>query len=111
MFEITGDNLTDIYLTRGDTAALETVLNDYNGVYKLNENDTLTLSVRKTVDSPNYAFQVTADENGVFTIAHDKTADLECGRYVYDIQLETDDGEIYTVIFPSVFEIGEEVTR
>lgn len=110
MFDITGENLTDIYLTRGDTASLQVNLCDGGNVYKLQPGDTLTMTVRKTVDSGK-AFSVKADDDGILSIAHNDTAALDYGTYVYDIQLTTSDGGIYTVIPVSIFEIGQEVTR
>lgn len=39
------------------------------------------------------------------------TKSLTTGNYVYDIQLTTFGGNIYTIVPISNFEIGEEVTQ
>lgn len=110
MFDISGENLTDIYLTRGDTASLQVNLCDGGNVYNLQPGDKLTMTVRKTIDSSK-AFSIVANEDGVLSIVHNDTAALDYGVYVYDIQLTTTDGGIYTVIPVSTFEVGQEVTR
>lgn len=110
MFEITGDNFTDIYLTRGDTAILHVTLRDSNGEYKLGHGDSLVLSAKRNIDDDSYVFQFRADSNCDFNISHSDTAKLPYGSYKYDIQLSTENGGVYTVIPVSDFTIGEEIT-
>ena len=43
-------------------------------------------------------------------IRPEDTKELSFGKYLYDIQLTTADGDIYTVIPPTTFEILKEVT-
>lgn len=48
---------------------------------------------------------------GVIDIVPADTKSLTTGNYVYDIQLTTFGGNIYTIVPISNFEIGEEVTQ
>lgn len=98
-----------IYLTRGDTAYITVNLEYNDGSYEMQTGDTLTLSVKKAVEDTDYALQIITDTNTINILPAD-TKELEYGKYVYDIQLQTAAGEIFTVIEKSPFKLQEEVT-
>lgn len=103
-------NGTDIQLTRGDTAYL-TVSLIFNGEeYVMSSSDTLTLSVKKNVNNAEYVFSKSVTGGNEIHIEPADTAALAFGKYKYDVQLNTSDGDVYTVIPPSVFELLVEVT-
>lgn len=109
MFQI-NKKTNKILLTKGDNASFKVNVIEANGqIRQLFDDDTITLTVRKTADS-EIAFTKTADK-GVINIVPKDTKSLTAGTYVYDIQLTTFGGNIYTVIPISYFEIEQEVTQ
>ena len=99
-----------ISLTKGDNASFKVNIIEANGqIRQLFDDDTITLTVRKTANS-DVAFTKTA-ENGVINLVPTDTKSLAAGTYVYDIQLTTFGGNVYTIIPISYFEIGQEVTQ
>lgn len=102
----------EIGLTRGDTARLTvSIKNDLNNEpYEIKETDTIILSVKKSVTSSEYAFQKRISGSNVFYFEPQDTAGLSFGKYKYDVQLTTAEGEVYTVIPPTTFEVLQEVT-
>lgn len=108
MFQI-NKKTNKISLTKGDNASFKVSVVEANGqIRHLFDDDIITLTVRKTADS-DIAFTKTADK-GVINIVPADTKSLTAGTYVYDIQLTTFGGNIYTVIPISYFEIEQEVT-
>lgn len=110
MFHVTQDGT--IRLTRGDTARLiVTIANDFDGrEYTLADDDKLTLSVKRTAHDRVPCFQKEVIGGTQIHIAPADTADLSFGKYIYDVQLDTASGDVYTVIGPCDFEILREVT-
>ena len=99
-----------ISLTKGDNASFKVNIIEANGqIRQLFDDDTITLTVRKTANS-DIAFTKTA-ENGVINIVPSDTKSLAAGTYVYDIQITTFGGNVYTIIPISYFEIQQEVTQ
>lgn len=101
-----------IKLTRGDTAKLTVPIeNDLdNTSYVMDEQDVLTFTIKKSVkDNDNLVQKVVTGSNN-FHIKPEDTDSLPFGKYVYDVQLTTAGGDIYTVIEPTTFEILSEVT-
>lgn len=101
-----------IRLTRGDTAELAVELTYDNSVdaYSIKSDDKLTLTVKKSVkDTAALIQKIVIGSNNIFINPVD-TSSLAFGKYKYDVQLETADGKVYTVIEPSIFEVMEEVT-
>ena len=100
-----------IILTKGDNAEIEVQIKDAygedRGVYA---DDVLTLTVRKTVDAPVASITKTAID-GVFSFTPEDTSNLPFGSYVYDVELKTFTGKIYTIIPKSYFVLKEEITR
>lgn len=99
MFSIIG---TTISLTRGDSAAfaMDIVREKANGTkepYEMQEGDALTLTVRRSANAPNPVLVLQA-QGGIFQIKPADTKMLAATEYVYDIQLETAEGDVYTVV-------------
>lgn len=100
-----------IRLTRGDTAYLQVPLKTADGAYTINADDTLEFSVKRTTKDEDYVFQKTVIGEDTFHIEPVDTTELSFGKYVYDIQLTTNNGDVFTVVPPSTFEVLAEVTR
>ena len=100
-----------IQLTRGDTARLTVNITNNNGeAYEIQNGDELTLSLKKTVKDTEPVMTKTITGNDIFHIEPSDTSGLSFAKYKYDVELKTSDGDVYTVIPPSTFEILEEVT-
>lgn len=101
-----------IRLTRGDTARLTVdISNDLTqNFYEIQDGDVLTLTVKKTIKDTTACLQKTANSSNMLYIQPEDTSELEFRKYVYDVQLTTAAGDVYTVIEPSTFEIMPEVT-
>ena len=110
MLYVEADNT--VRLTRGDTAYLQLpIVNDVTlEPYIVAEDDTLILSVKRTVKDTEVCFQKTVKGTDIFHIKPEDTRQCEFGKYKYDVQLTTSSGEVYTVIEPTCFEILTEVT-
>ena len=104
MFKI-NEKTNKIYLTKGDNAQLKVRVFDNTGREReIFDDDTITLTVRKTADS-QVALSKTANK-GVIELVPDDTNSLSVGTYIYDIQLTTFGGKIYTIVPVANFEIG-----
>lgn len=99
-----------IRLTRGDTAYIHIPLTTNDGTYEMLPEDTLTFSVKKSTRETDYLFQKIITGSDIFHIEPTDTAGLAFGKYIYDVQLNTKDNDVYTVIPPSKFEVLAEVT-
>lgn len=100
-----------IYLTRGDSAYLKISLNRNGKFFQPQEGDKLEFSVKKDTTDEDYVVHKEFAANQAFVINPEDTKELQFGKYVYDVQLTTANGEIYTVVEPSLFYIKEEVTN
>jgi hypothetical protein len=99
-----------IQLTRGDTAYLHVPLRTTDGSYTIDPTDTLTFSVKKNTRATDYIFQKENVGDDVFHIEPSDTAEVAFGKYTYDIQLTMSNGDVFTVVPPSTFEVLAEVT-
>ena len=110
MLYIEDDNT--IKLTRGDTARLTVpIINEIDGsFYDMNPNDILTFTMRKTVTAADFLVQKISHGNNHFHFLPQDTKGLKYGSYIYDVQLTTEAGDVYTVIVPTAFEVLTEVT-
>lgn len=98
-----------ISLTRGDTAVLQIELrNSKNEIYHIRDGDELVFTLKKTTSTDTILIRKCAVEMTVKLYPED-TKDMIYGMYTYDIQLKKENGEICTVVPPSIFEIMEEV--
>lgn len=98
----------NIFLTRGDTAKIALSITSAGSAAYDSTKDRVVLTVKKSTTDKEKILQKTA-VNDVITISHADTRNLEYGDYVYDIQLTTAAGDVYTVITPHRFRIEEEV--
>lgn len=101
---------TTIRMTRGDTAYLTIPLAGATEAYEMQPTDTLTLTVKKSVRDGECILSKTVTGDNTIHIEPSDTAELAFGKYIYDVQLNTNDVDIYTVIPPSTFELLTEVT-
>ena len=110
---LTVDKDQTIHLTRGDTArfAIGRVVNTVTKKdYTITAEDTVTLTVKKTANDTTPAVQVSTTGGGVLHIKPEDTKGLAFGRYVYDVQIDTADGDVYTIIPLTTFELLKEAT-
>lgn len=102
MLFIDGNN---IKLTRGDTAYIEVPINvetdEGSAPYILDPDDTLTLSVKKKIKDEETLLQKVVKGSSTIHFMPDDTKEMDFGTYIYDIQLTTSSGDIYTVIGPT----------
>lgn len=101
-----------IKLTRGDTARIQVpiVSDTTNSPYELDESDKLVLTIKqKETDSLALVQKIITGSNS-FHILPSDTKGIPFGKYVYDIELTTSAGDVYTVIEPATFELLKEVT-
>jgi hypothetical protein len=101
-----------IRLTRGDTARiLVPITNDLTGTtYELTDSDKLTLTIKKKETDSQPLVQKVLTGSNSFHILPSDTKNLSFGKYVYDVELTTEAGDVYTVIEPTTFELLKEVT-
>lgn len=115
MFNVLDDGT--MRLTRGDTArfCMGTIMNnatDPPSIFPIGEKDILEFSVKKTVKDEESLIHKTISGDEAFHILPTDTKDLPFGRYVYDIQLTTEYGDVYTLTGeePPSFVLLKEVT-
>lgn len=100
-----------IRITRGDTARINVDLKNSSGeTYELLESDILIFSVKRTIESDEYCIQKQIIGSNMFYFKPEDTNKLDFRKYKYDVQLVTENEEVYTVIEPSTFEVMPEVT-
>ena len=104
MFRIEDDTL---YITRGDTGYLYV---DIEG-YEPEDGDTITLTVRKNIGDAEPTLSITVPIDECIVIQPSDTKELEYGKYYFDVQIDTVNNEVFTVVEKSPFRITEEVTR
>lgn len=109
MFDISKNG--EIKLTRGDSAEIKIDVCYENGEkYVVKEGDKLTLTVKKKTTDKNSLISKSADITGTVKIEPKDTEGFNFGVYKYDVELETKEGDKYTIITPTDFQICEEVT-
>lgn len=101
---------TDIIMTRGDSESITVAVINR----PLVDGDIIELTVRKCPEAKAkeiYKKVDTFDDGkAVIEIAPEDTEKMCFGDYVYDVQLTMADGTVTTIIKPSAFVIGKEVT-
>lgn len=103
-------NGSTVQLTRGDTAYLHIPLKTKTGAYDMLSSDEITFTVKKSVRETNILIQKTLRGTNTFHIEPSDTSSMAFGKYIYDVQLVTSKGDVYTVVPPSTFELLTEVT-
>ena len=106
----------DIYITRGDSAYLAIKVTDKSGnSLNLTENDTINCQVRVDEEAEQVLFtaQLIHREDGsvIWWIRPENTRSLEVAEYVYDIQIELANGDVFTFVPLSKFILLPESTR
>lgn len=106
------DNDGTVRLTRGDTARLQVpITNTLTGTeYDMFPGDILRFTVKRTVNDTTPLIQKESLGINSFHIEPTDTKALAFGKYVYDVELTTASGDVYTVVAPSTFEVLREVT-
>ena len=101
-----------IQLTRGDTARLEiTIKNSLTEeAYDMAPDDILSFTIKKSVKDETALVHKESKGTNTFHIEPKDTAELSFRKYCYDVQLARANGDVYTVIVPTTFEIMKEVT-
>lgn len=101
-------------MTRGDTAYLKVNVEKLNGdskeSYTIKSTDTLTLTVKdeKELDKQPL-LQKTVTGTATIGLVPIDTKAIAFGKYVYDIQLTTSGGEVYTIVPHAHFIVDKEV--
>lgn len=105
MFVITPDRR--VLLTRGDTAEINLRLYNRDGVeVAILPSDVITFIVKRDLASQALITK-TANINKIFLEESD-TDNLQLGYYYYQVDLLRD-GEINTIVQPTLFELREEL--
>lgn len=89
-----------ICMVKGDTGYFNINLHYDNGNnYVVREGDKITFSVKRSIYDSDYALQKNVNAGEVIAIAPEDTQNLTSGDYVYDVQLNTTLGEVFTVSY------------
>lgn len=112
----TNFNMQDQYITmvRGDTLSFGVEIKDQDGEYL--DVETAYFTCKKNLNDDDPVFQkemdtgITRDDTGryVVRVAPSDTADIEAGRYYYDLQVGLN-GDIFTLL-RGVLDIQMDVT-
>lgn len=108
MFTI--DNDTNMMtIVRKDTASFEVALENYT----LAEGDRVTFTIAKEVEQETPIKQIVVEDfiGGAATIfITSEDSDIEIGTYLYDVQVNTVDGRVDTIVGPAKFKVIGGVT-
>lgn len=101
-----------IRLTRGDTAYLQVPITNEitNSDYILSPDDVLKFTIKRSVNDTDPLVQKVLYGANLFHIEPTDTKHLSFGKYLYDVELTTSNGDVYTVIVPTTFELMKEIT-
>lgn len=102
MFSVNNGNIT---VTKGDTGRIRcTYSNALTGEdYEIGTEDKLIFTVRRQ-SNDNIVLQKVVSGSEVIRLYSSETDSLSIGKYSYDVQLQTVDGEVST-IGPFIFEV------
>lgn len=103
-----------IYLTRGDTAYLSVGI-EYDTPegteYELEETDIVEFSIKRSTKREDpYLVHKQNTGSSLFKIVPEDTSELKYGTYKYDVQLTKANGDVFTVVEPTDFNVTSEVT-
>ena len=105
-----------IWLTRGDSAyiTLEPTVGDDEEVYQLQEGDTVHAQIRTEPNTGELLAEgeiLHGDDGSViWYLRPADTKDLDIGTYYWDAELDLSNGDIFTFITSSPFNVTDEVT-
>lgn len=105
-----------IKLTRGDTAYLEVPIMrlvstdpDEYEEYEIRDRDVLILTIKTKYTDEEVVLKKELTGTNIFHITPTDTADKKFGKYDYDVEIRTENGDRFTVIPLSKFELTAEV--
>lgn len=106
---------TNIKMTRGDTEGIIVrVIDEVGEDVSLGSGDKVEFTVRRSISHPEKMIYKVVDtfENGKarITLYPEDTDGLPFGNCAYDIQLTRANGTVKTIVKPSRFVIGTEVS-
>ena len=108
MFTIDNDT-NAMTIIKKDTASFNVALDNYN----LEDGDSVTFTISRQVEEEEPILQKTVTDfvDGIATIKLTKEdTNIEVGTYLYDIQIDTSDGRVDTVVGPAKFTVKGGVT-
>lgn len=108
MFVIDTDTKT-MTIIKKDTASFDVALDNY----QLQDGDSVTFTIASTIEQEEPILQkvITDFVDGVATVFLTKEdTDIEVGSYLYDIQVDTMDGRVDTIVGPAKFKVNGGVT-
>lgn len=107
---------TEIFIVRGDSGFLQIYMSDReDNKILFKAGDVLFLTVKSSSRTSKISFQKiveiqTETDFVSVNIEPNDTKELSFGQYVYDIQLTRSNGDVHTIMMPSKFTIGDEIT-
>lgn len=105
------DEQNTIKLTKGDTATMLISAHDLEGnVYEFKPTDVIKMTIKDQYSS-TIRLTKTADAEHYIIINPSDTSSLDVKNYVYDVQVTTGDGNVYTIIPCSMFMLTCEVSQ
>ena len=102
------DEDNNITLTRSDSCAVSLSVIDSEGESYDYSSDLVQLTIKGSTNTQHVVIQKTIT-NDFFKITPEDTKDLDYGIYKYDVQLITQNNDVYTIIGPCDFILAEEV--
>jgi len=114
---ILDENTNAIRITKGDTGYVSLKASYEDGTeYTFSDSDEVLIQVRKgRGEDYDLAFEGTVEiEDGAATwhILPEDTEEMTTGRsYYYDVQLNTESGDVYTFIGASKFKVLPQITK
>ena len=103
-------NGSTIVMIRGDTGTLNIALKLDGTQYAISSTDKAVFSLKADFSASAYILQKLIPPMGKIKFTHDDTNDLGTGSYVWDIQVTTASGDVFTV-GPGRMKILPDVTR
>ena len=105
----------DISMIRGDTESLRvSVKKQYGSRVPLTEGDLVYFTVKESARDEEKLLQIIVSEfddgDAIIKIESEDTKALMFKTYYYDIQLVRTNGDVKTIVPPSKFIIGSEIT-
>lgn len=106
----------DIKIVRGTTNFFGIVVTDiFDQLYTLGANEKLLFGVKRTPEDTDYIFVKSVkvdEEKGTYTVTihPEDTEQCSCGRYYYDVSLQSGD-DFFNVIELSNFDITSNITK
>lgn len=103
----------EIKLTRGDTAYLTITptkkVDEEKQPYSIKADDVVTFTVKQDYEDDEPMIEKKITGGDTFHIEPKDTKEFAFGKYVYDVQITTADGDNFTVIDDKPFIITKEV--